>query len=89
MLRIESRSVQREGTVRLRGSSQPFTLSLQEFIERYEKLERLTSNLNYNQRITVSESLYLMRFPKSTLNFMNGKKLHIEELSSLKKQLET
>ena len=84
MLRIESRSVQREGTVRLRGSSQPFNTTLQEFIERYEKLDRLTSKLNYNQRITVSESLYLMRYPKSTLNFLNDKKIPLDEFQKLK-----
>lgn len=84
LLRKESISIQREILNRLGKKRPTLNCSSRELIELYEHANQI---VKYRKTtfLTVSDLLFLLKYPKTAMNLLNGKKVPVAEIEKFRK----
>lgn len=87
LLSRERVSIQREIAIRAGNKRGNLDMELEELLDVYDKLNKIIKKQDSKRRLGVSEITFLLCFPKSSLNFKNGRKVSVNDLERLRKQL--
>ena len=87
LLRKEPCSIQREVLNRLAKKRGAWDLSSTELIELYEHMNAITKKRTGPATISPSEFFTLLKYPDSASNFLNDRKVPVNDLESFKKRI--
>ena len=87
LLRKEPCSIQREVLNRLAKKRGAWDLSSAELIELYEHMNAITKKRTSPATISPSEFFTLLKYPDSASNFLNDRKVPVNDLESFKKRI--
>ena len=87
LVRKEPCSIQREVLNRLAKKSGAWDLSSSELIELYEHMNAITKKRTGPATISPSEFFTLLKYPDSASNFLNDRKVPVNDLESFKKRI--
>jgi hypothetical protein len=87
MVRKEPCSIQREVLNRLAKKRGAWDLSSSELIELYEHMNAITKKRTGPATISPSEFFTLLKYPDSASNFLNDRKVPVNDLESFKKRI--
>jgi len=87
LVRKEPCSIQREVLNRLAKKRGAWDLSSTELIELYEHMNAITKKRTGPATISPSEFFTLLKYPDSASNFLNDRKVSMNDLESLKKRI--
>ena len=87
LVRKEPCSIQREVLNRLAKKRGAWDLSSSELIELYEHMNAITKKRTGPATISPSEFFTLLKYPDSASNFLNDRKVSMNDLESLKKRI--
>ena len=87
LLRKEPCSIQREVLNRLAKKRGAWDLSSSELIELYEHMNAITKKRTGPATISPSEFFTLLKYPDSASNFLNDRKVPVNDLESFKKRI--
>ena len=87
LLRKEPCSIQREVLNRLAKKRGAWDLSSSELIELYEHMNAITKKRTGPATISPSEFFTLLKNPDSASNFLNDRKVPVNDLESFKKRI--
>ena len=87
LVRKEPCSIQREVLNRLAKKRGAWDLSSSELIELYEHLNAITKKRTGPATISPSEFFTLLKYPDSASNFLNDRKVPVNDLESFKKRI--
>ena len=79
-------SLQREILCRLAKKRPKLDYSSQELLDRYEHANRLIKSRR-TENLTFSAFMFLLGYPRTTLNLLNGRKVREAEFEKFKKQV--
>ena len=87
LVRKEPCSIQREVLNRLAKKRGAWDLSSSELIELYEHMNAITKKRTGPATISPSEFFTLLKYPDSASNFLNDRKVPLNDLESFKKRI--
>ena len=87
LVRKEPCSIQREVLNRLAKKRGAWDLSSSELIELYEHMNAITKKRTGPATISPSEFFTLLKYPDSASNFLNDRKVPVNDLESFKKRI--
>ena len=87
LVRKEPCSIQREVLNRLAKKRRAWDLSSPELIELYEHMNAITKKRTGPATISPSEFFTLLKYPDSASNFLNDRKVPVNDLESFKKRI--
>ena len=87
LVRKEPCSIQREVLNRLAKKRGAWDLSSLELIELYEHMNAITKKRTGPATITPSEFFTLLKYPDSASNFLNDRKVPVNDLEYFKKRI--
>ena len=87
LVRKEPCSIQREVLNRLAKKRGAWDLSSSELIELYEHINAITKKRTGPATISPSEFFTLLKYPDSASNFLNDRKVPLNDLESFKKRI--
>ena len=87
LVRKEPCSIQREVLNRLAKKRGAWDLSSTELIELYEHMNAITKKRTGPATISPSEFFTLLKYPDSASNFLNDRKVPVNDLESFKKRI--
>jgi hypothetical protein len=87
LVRKEPCSIQREVLNRLAKKRGAWDLSSAELIELYEHMNAIIKKRTGPATISPSEFFTLLKYPDSTSNFLNDRKVPVNDLESFKKRI--
>ena len=87
LVRKERCSIQREVLNRLAKKRGAWDLSSAELIELYEHMNAITKKRTGPATISPSEFFTLLKYPDSASNFLNDRKVPVNDLESFKKRI--
>ena len=87
LVRKEPCSIQREVLNRLAKKRGAWDLSSTELIELYEHMNAITKKRTGPTTISPSEFFTLLKYPDSASNFLNDRKVTVNDLESFKKRI--
>ena len=87
LVRKEPCSIQREVLNRLAKKRGAWDLSSPELIELYEHMNAITKKRTGPATISPSEFFTLLKYPDSASNFLNDRKVPLNDLESFKKRI--
>ena len=87
LVRKEPCSIQREVLNRLAKKRGAWDLSSSELIELYEHMNAITKKRTGPATISPSEFFTLLKYPDSAANFLNDRKVPVNDLESFKKRI--
>ena len=87
LVRKEPCSIQREVLNRLAKKRGAWDLSSSELIELYEHMNAITKKRTGPATISPSEFFTLLKYPDSASNFLNDRKIPVNDLESFKKRI--
>ena len=87
LVRKEPCSIQREVLNRLAKKRGAWDLSSSELIELYEHMNAITKKRTGPASISPSEFFTLLKYPDSASNFLNDRKVPVNDLESFKKRI--
>ena len=87
LVRKEPCSIQREVLNRLAKKRGAWDLSSTELIELYEHMNAITKKRTGPATISPSEFFTLLKYPDSASNFLNNRKVPLNDLESFKKRI--
>ena len=87
LVRKEPCSIQREVLNRLAKKRGAWDLSSSELIELYEHINAITKKRTGPATISPSEFFTLLKYPDSAFNFLNDRKVPVNDLESFKKRI--
>ena len=87
LVRKEPCSIQREVLNRLAKKRGAWDLSSSELIELYEHMNAITKKRTGPATISPSEFFTLLKYPYSASNFLNDRKVPVNDLESFKKRI--
>ena len=87
LVRKEPCSIQREVLNRLAKKRGAWDLSSSELIELYEHMNAITKKRTGPATISPSEFFTLLKYPDSASNFLNDRKVTLNDLESFKKRI--
>ena len=87
LVRKEPCSIQREVLNRLAKKRGAWDLSSAELIELYEHMNAITKKRTGPATISPSEFFTLLKYPDSASNFLNDRKVTVNDLESFKKRI--
>ena len=87
LVRKEPCSIQRELLNRLAKKRGAWDLSSSELIELYEHMNAITKKRTGPATISPSEFFTLLKYPDSASNFLNDRKVPVNDLESFKKRI--
>jgi hypothetical protein len=87
LVRKEPCSIQREVLNRLAKKRGAWDLSSSELIELYEHMNTITKKRTGAATMRPSEFFTLLKYPDSASNFLNDRKVPVNDLESFKKRI--
>ena len=87
LVRKEPCSIQREVLNRLAKKRGAWDLSSADLIELYEHMNAITKKRTGPATISPSEFFTLLKYPDSASNFLNDRKVPLNDLESFKKRI--
>ena len=87
LVRKEPCSIQREVLNRLAKKRGTWDLNSAELIELYEHMNAITKKRTGPATISPSEFFTLLKYPDSASNFLNDRKVPVNDLESFKKRI--
>ena len=87
LVRKEPCSIQREVLNRLAKKRGAWDLSSSELIELYEHMNAITKKRTGPATISPSEFFTLLKYPDSASNFLNDRKVPVNDLESFRKRI--
>ena len=87
LVRKEPCSIQREVLNRLAKKRGAWDLSSSELIELYEHMNAIIKKRTGPATISPSEFFTLLKYPDSASNFLNDRKIPVNDLESFKKRI--
>ena len=87
LVRKEPCSIQREVLNRLAKKRGAWDLSSSELIELYEHMNAITKKRTGPATISPSEFFTMLKYPDSASNFLNDRKVPVNDLESFKKRI--
>ena len=87
LVRKEPCSIQREVLNRLAKKRGAWDLSSSELIELYEHMNAISKKRTGPATISPSEFFTLLKYPDSASNFLNDRKVPVNDLESFKKRI--
>ena len=80
-------SIQREITARAEKKRGNLDMELEQLLHIYDKLNSIVKRQASKRPVGVSEIAFLLRYPKSSLNLKNGRKIPLNDLERIRKQV--
>jgi len=80
-------SIQREIIARVGKKRGSWDMELEQLLHIYDRLNGIVKKQARNRSVRVSEIAFLLRYPKSSLNLKNGRKVPLNDLERIRKQV--
>ena len=87
LLSNERVSIQREIISRGAKKRGSWDMELEQLLHIYDTLNGIVKKQARNRSVRVSEIAFLLRYPKSSLNLKNGRKVPLNDLERIRKQV--
>lgn len=85
-LRLEPVSLHRETLTRLLGKRPQLDISDEELLERYEHAKLLIDKRSF-QALGIAEVLFLLKYPRTSINLIKDREIQIDDLQRFKKRI--
>lgn len=86
IFRREPVSIQREIIMRASSQRGSWDLEIEDLLHIYDRLNSIVKEYQRKRGIKYSEIGYLLCYPKSSLNLINGKKVPFNDLAQIRKK---
>ena len=86
-IRSEPCSIQREVLNRAAKKRSVLDLDTVDLLELYDHLDRIARKRTGTATISVSEFFTLMKYPQSTRNFLNDRRVPLNDIQALRKRV--
>lgn len=86
IFRREPISIQREIIMRASSQRGSWDLEIEELLHIYDRLNSIVKKYQRKMGIKYSEIGYLLCYPKTSLNLINGKKVPFNDLEQIRKK---
>ena len=84
---IERVSIQREIATRIAKKRGNLDMESEQLLHIYDRLNSIVKNQVRKRPVGITEIAFLLRYPKSSLNLKNGKKISLNDLEIIRKNL--
>ena len=80
-------SIQREIASRIEKKRGKLDMELEQLLHVYDKLNSIVKKQSRNRPVGILEIAFLLRYPKSSLNLKNGRKIPLNDLERIRKKV--
>ena len=80
-------SIQREIASRIEKKRGKLDMELEQLLHVYDKLNSIVKKQSRNRPVGILEIAFLLRYPKSSLNLKNGRKMPLNDLERIRKKV--